>query len=158
MTPVLAAQIAAVRAHADNHRKSQRAIFSIAAIDALLDEIDRQNKHIAELEKRMNVTFDLVAHLERQRDWSRRTLGPGARTTGIIDHILKELKEIEADPVDLKEWIDVVILAFDGAWRAGWSPEAIAAALAAKQIRNEQRQWPDWRTADPDKAVEHVRE
>ncbi|MGH6882853.1 MAG: dATP/dGTP pyrophosphohydrolase domain-containing protein [Hypericibacter sp.] len=31
-------------------------------------------------------------------------------------------------------------------------------AVVAKQAVNEQRSWPDWRTADPDKAIEHVRE
>lgn len=74
---------------------------------------------------------DLVAHLERQRAFSVRTFGPGARTAGVLDHIRKELREIEAEPADLSEWIDVVLLAFDGAWRAGHEPAAIAAALVA---------------------------
>jgi protein-tyrosine-phosphatase len=101
--------------------------------------------------------FDLVAHLHRQRAFSERTFGPGARTKGVVDHIRKELTEIEADPTDIMEWVDVIILAFDGAWRAGWEPEAIVAAIVAKQTRNEGRAWPDWRTADPDKAIEHDR-
>jgi hypothetical protein len=29
--------------------------------------------------------------------------------------------------------------------------------IIAKQGKNELRDWPDWRTADPDKAIEHVR-
>lgn len=33
----------------------------------------------------------------------------------------------------------------------------IVAALGAKQARNEARAWPDWRTAPPDRAIEHVR-
>lgn len=101
--------------------------------------------------------FDLVAHLKRQRDFSLKTFGPGARTKGVVDHIRKELAEIEADPADIMEWVDVIILAFDGAWRAGWEPQAIVDAIVAKQTKNEARQWPDWRTADPDKAIEHVR-
>lgn len=101
--------------------------------------------------------FDLVAHLERQRDFSLKTFGPGPRTKGVVDHIRKELAEIEADPADIMEWVDVIILAFDGAWRAGWDPQAIVNAIVAKQTKNEARQWPDWRTADPDKAIEHVR-
>ncbi|WP_425330533.1 dATP/dGTP pyrophosphohydrolase domain-containing protein [Mycobacteroides abscessus] len=48
-------------------------------------------------------------------------------------------------------------MAFDGAWRAGWEPQQILDAIVAKQSRNEQREWPDWRTADPEKAIEHVR-
>jgi len=101
--------------------------------------------------------FDLIDHLERQRAFSERTFGPGQRTKGVIDHIRKELTEIEADPTDIKEWVDVILLALDGAWRAGWEPAAIADAIAAKQAKNEARTWPDWRTADPDKAIEHDR-
>ena len=104
--------------------------------------------------------FDLVAHLEDQRAFSLATFGPGGaeRAAGILDHIRKELGEIEAEPADLLEWIDVVILAFDGAWRTGATPEQIVAALAAKHAKNKARTWPDWRTATPGKAIEHVRE
>lgn len=98
-----------------------------------------------------------AAHLARQRTFSAATFGPGARTSGVIDHIRKELREIAADPADLTEWVDVVILAFDGAWRAGWEPQQIIDAIHAKQERNEARAWPDWRTADPTKAIEHIR-
>lgn len=98
-----------------------------------------------------------VAHIERQRAWSLATFGPGPRTKGVVDHIRKELQEIEDDPADLFEWIDVIILGFDGAYRAGFTPLEIILALKAKQERNYKREWPDWRTADPDKAIEHVR-
>lgn len=111
--------------------------------------------------------MDLVAHLYRQRAFSRATFGPGARTKGVVDHIRKELKEIEKEaagmssdslqlPV-LKEWVDVILLALDGAWRTGATPEMIAAAIFEKQGKNEKRDWPDWRTAPKDKAIEHVR-
>lgn len=100
---------------------------------------------------------DLVDHIERQQEFSLRTFGPGARTAGLIDHIRKELIEIERAPSDLTEWIDVVMLGLDGAWRSGHEPEEIARALRAKLEKNISREWPDWRTADPDKAIEHVR-
>jgi len=101
--------------------------------------------------------FDFHGHLARQAAWSEKTFGPGARTKGVCDHIRKELLEIESDPLDLREWIDVVILALDGAWRCGGTPEQIIAGIVAKQSKNEGRIWPDWRTADPDKAIEHDR-
>jgi hypothetical protein len=101
--------------------------------------------------------FDFRAHLQRQREFSEKTFGPGARTKGVIDHIRKELNEIEHDPSDISEWIDVVILGLDGAWRAGFAPEQIIEALVAKQDKNEARTWPDWRTMSPDKAIEHDR-
>jgi hypothetical protein len=101
--------------------------------------------------------FDFAAHLQRQRGWSGATFGPGARVQGVVDHIRKELREIEANPGDLEEWIDVAILALDGAWRSGAQPADIVAALVAKQTKNERRKWPDWRTADPNHAIEHDR-
>jgi hypothetical protein len=101
--------------------------------------------------------MNLTEHLHRQKNFPEKTYGPGQRTKGVVDHIRKELNEIEKAPDDLEEWIDVVILGFDGAWRAGYTPEQIAAALEAKQTKNENRKWPDWRTADPNKAIEHDR-
>lgn len=99
----------------------------------------------------------LTAMLHAQREWSTETFGPGSRLAGVLAHIRKELKEVEAAPEDVEEWIDVVILAFDGAWRAGHDPEAIVTALLAKYAKNRARDWPDWRTADPDAPIEHVR-
>jgi hypothetical protein len=96
-------------------------------------------------------------HLDRQREWSRETFGPGTRLHGVLDHITKELDEIRADPTDVGEWVDVIILAFDGAWRAGWEPQEILDAIVAKQTKNELRTWPDWRTASEDVAIEHDR-
>ncbi|HBO2301204.1 TPA: DUF550 domain-containing protein [Pseudomonas aeruginosa] len=101
--------------------------------------------------------FSFEQHLHRQRRFSERTFGPGARAAGVIDHIRKELREIEETPGDLAEWIDVVILALDGAWRTGATPAQIIEALVAKQTKNEARTWPDWRSAPSDKAIEHNR-
>ena len=119
---------------------------------AALAQIKREEAQTAE-----PVTFDMLAHLARQKAFSEKTFGPGTRTKGVVDHIRKELLEIEASPSDLTEWIDVVILGLDGAWRAGGSPEDIVRVLVAKQTKNEGRAWPDWRTAPLDKAIEHVR-
>lgn len=101
--------------------------------------------------------FDFVAHLARQAEFSARTFGPGARVAGVCDHIRKELIEVETSGGDLKEWVDVIILGLDGAWRSGATPQEIIAAIVAKQAKNEARTWPDWRTVDPNKAIEHQR-
>lgn len=98
------------------------------------------------------------AHLENQIMWSRETFGPSKRTKGIIAHIRKELKEIEEKPEDLTEWVDVIILALDGAWRAGYTPYQILMGIRLKQMENQKRTWPDWRTASEDEAIEHVKE
>lgn len=101
--------------------------------------------------------FDFVTHLARQAEFSARTFGPGARVAGVCDHIRKELIEVETSGGDLKEWVDVIILGLDGAWRSGATPKQIIAAIVAKQAKNEARTWPDWRTVDPNKAIEHQR-
>ncbi|HEY3432519.1 MAG TPA: dATP/dGTP pyrophosphohydrolase domain-containing protein [Rhodocyclaceae bacterium] len=101
--------------------------------------------------------FDLIAHLHRQREFSERTFGPGARLKGVTDHITKELIEVRDSGGDLSEWVDVILLALDGAWRSGATPEQIATAISTKQTKNEGRNWPDWRTAPADTAIEHDR-
>lgn len=112
--------------------------------------------------------MDLKQHLIRQMAFSHATFGPGERTTGVIDHIRKELREVEDANGDSTEWVDVVILALDGLTRRlayvngeRRDPDAVAEMacnmILGKQSRNEARDWPDWRTADHDRAIEHVR-
>ena len=101
---------------------------------------------------------DLEIHLQRQQKFSESTFGPGERTAGILNHIRKELDEVEAQPGDIEEWIDIVILAFDGAMRAGHTPTQLANALVAKQTKNENRQWPDWQTLPKDAPIEHIKD
>lgn len=99
---------------------------------------------------------DLIQILVRQRAFSLRTFGPNYQTEQAIDHIRKELAEISADRGDIKEWIDVAIIALDGAMRCGYSPLAVTYALVDKISVNEKRTWPDWRTADRRLAIEHI--
>ena len=115
-------------------------------------------------------SFDLVQHLARQIAFSRATFGPGERTAGCCDHIAKELVEVLADAAKgpgaaATEWVDVVILALDGLTRsliAGGHDHNLAPMTACDMIRrkqsiNEQRDWPDWRTAPADKAIQHMK-
>ena len=114
--------------------------------------------------------MDIQKHLTRQIKFSKKNFGPAnaeGRNAGVIDHIRKELKEIEAAPTDLEEWIDIIILGLDGAWRCANvnypkdKPEDLAAKVLSmldmKQRKNEKRTWPDWKTAEPGKAIEHLK-
>jgi hypothetical protein len=101
--------------------------------------------------------MNLIDHIIRQKKFSINTFGPGARTDGIIDHIKKELGEVKNKPGDLMEWVDLIMLSIDGAWRAGHSPQEIAKALEQKLTVNESRSWPDWREQPDGKAIEHIR-
>lgn len=93
--------------------------------------------------------------LDRVIKWSKETFGPEKRTGGVIAHIRKELEEVESDPDDIREWIDVAILAFDGAWRHGATSQEIIDTFIAKQKTNMERSWPNWRGVPDDKPIEH---
>jgi hypothetical protein len=117
--------------------------------------------------------MDLKQHLLRQMAFSHATFGPGARRNGVLDHIKKEMVEVEQAKTSherAKEWVDIVILAFDGLTRELTyldgverhpNPEVAAheavVMIISKQSRNEGRDWPDWRTAPANKGIEHVR-
>ena len=101
--------------------------------------------------------MNLIAMIRRQKMWSLNTFGPGPRLGGILKHIRKELVEVEESPTDVSEWIDVAILALDGAWRSGATAEQIAEAWDRKQTKNENRVWPDWRLSTEDHPIEHDR-
>ena len=122
--------------------------------------------------------MNLIEHMKRAIAFSRATYGPGPRSKGVVDHIRKELAELETNPDDgiaSNEWVDVVILGLDGLWRAKEAElnagsllliphtgdeiaERVVEAIVSKQNKNELRTWPDWRTASPDRAIEHVRD
>jgi hypothetical protein len=106
----------------------------------------------------MNAFSINAAHMYRQRGFSLETFGPGERLAGVLDHIRKELVEIEAHPDDVSEWADLLILGFDGALRQGFHAQEILDAIEAKQCVNEQRVWPDWRAAPEGQAIEHVKD
>lgn len=99
-----------------------------------------------------------AAFFDAKAKWSAETFGPGQGAAGVLDHIRKELAEVEREPGDLAEWVDIILLAMDGARRcAGADGATLAAALVAKMVKNKARTWPDWRTAAPGKAIEHDR-
>lgn len=99
--------------------------------------------------------MNVAEYLSQQEEWSSRTFGNGARTISITSHIRKELAEIEAEPHDLSEWVDVIILAMDGYWRHGGDPLHLMVDLVSKQQKNFARTWPAH--APDNEVVEHVR-
>lgn len=95
-------------------------------------------------------------HVQRQREWSDETFGPGTRLRGVLAHIRKELAEVEEAPLDPSEWADLLILVIDGATRQGIDGEELLAAYHEKMRVNREREWPDWRGFSPDEPIEHV--
>jgi len=113
--------------------------------------------------------MNLIDHIHRQMRFSLQAFGPGSRQKGVVDHIRKELVEIEEGDNDHEEWVDAWLLSTDGLWRSVRDnpkfsdltdrevAEMICDRIDRKQSKNERRVWPDWRTQSPDAAIEHVR-
>lgn len=99
--------------------------------------------------------MNFIKYLRSQIAWSGDVFGKGKRTEGILKHIEKEIVEVREAPLDIEEWVDIVILALDGAWRAGYTPEQIVEAMTLKQLKNFCREWnvPD----SENEVVEHIR-
>ena len=98
---------------------------------------------------------ELQKYISDQQEWSEKTFGTGMRTLGITSHIEKELSEIRAKPDDLEEWIDVIILAIDGYWRAGGKSEELMKRMNDKQAKNFSRTYPF--PVSQDVPSEHIR-
>lgn len=113
---------------------------------------------VVEVQEHAVPGFDFARFFDSKARWSLDTFGPGDRYAGVIAHIRKELEEIEKAPTDLVEWVDVIFLAMDGAWRsAGADGEDVVRAMLAKHDRNLRRAWPDWRTLEPGAVSQHLK-
>ena len=95
--------------------------------------------------------------LKDQFEFSIKTFGPPRGVEGVIDHIRKEVEEVAEGDNKLEEFVDIAILAFDGAMRLGYTPLEVIAAYKDKMRINTEREWPDWRQAEPGKAIQHVK-
>lgn len=85
-------------------------------------------------------SLELVHYLRDQMQWSKETFGAGVRTEPLLKHIEMECNEVrDSNGDDLYEWIDIIILAFDGALTHGFTPEEIAFALRYKLEKNKKR-------------------
>ena len=94
--------------------------------------------------------------LTQRGQWAEETFGPGTQTDRYLSHILKEVEEVRSDPRDVVEWADIIILAFEGARRAGHPAQVILDAIRDKQERNLSRHWPNWRDVPDNQPIEHI--
>jgi len=115
------------------------------------EHIDRCNELLQQLRTAM-----LIPYIKEHKEWSLNAFGDRPTYLSVCSHIEKELKEIHQNPHDLEEWIDVMILAIDGAWRAGYTAEDIVTMLTIKQQKNKGRRWviPE----NPNDPIEHDRD
>jgi hypothetical protein len=90
-------------------------------------------------------------------DWQAETFGPRQTLAGLRNHFDKEWAEIEENPTDLKEWLGLLNLSLSGARLHGYTFEDVASGWPELVAELQARTWPDWRDADPSKAIEHDR-
>ena len=70
-------------------------------------------------------------------------------------HLAEEAKEAAADPADIIEWADCMILLLDGARKAGFTTHDLYQAVLRKMDINYKRKWG---APDADGVVRHVEE
>lgn len=117
-------------------------------------QFDQSYQLLVRLADTNSINAELIDDLYQ---WNTQAFGPGRRTSGIIDHIRQELDEINKSPGDPEEWVDVLLLALNGLQRLDLSGHQIIQHIFAKIAKNARRQWPDWQTRDPEKAINHDR-
>jgi len=105
----------------------------------------------------MTSSHSIKRILSRQREFSLRAFGPGRRTVGLCKHVVEELIEVQESDHDVRECIDVLILALDLCWRSGASLDDIELFLHRKQTQNESRKWPPVGSIGETDKINHLR-
>lgn len=89
----------------------------------------------------------------RMTDWAEKTF-PQRTNHSILTHLRKELVEIEANPDDLEEWADAILLFMHGLRERNFNIAQLVEALEKKFEINKNRKWG---TPDEHGVVEHER-
>lgn len=97
--------------------------------------------------------MSLATFMDRLQVVSRKQFGEGKRTGSLTKKISQELEEVIAQPDDLEEWVDILILAMDGYWRHGGTSEWLLHDLHNKLCVVAERTYPK---TDEDTPVQHV--
>lgn len=124
-------------------------------------------RHIQEMLKPHDVKADstleiaLLRFLSEKWEHSQRVFGPQT-TTGVLNHVRSEVEEIQEEPTDITEWVDLILLGMDGAMRScpdpKTAPQEVVRAIRDKFEVVKKRQYPDWRTLAPDEASYHEKD
>jgi hypothetical protein len=104
----------------------------------------------------MNEMDRFQALAAKHAEWSQKTFGSDLERdwTGPLNHLKKEIREIEDQPFDREEWADGLLLFLDAARRAGFNAAGLVLAAEYKLSININRIWGE---PNDDGSVEHVR-
>lgn len=102
------------------------------------------------------MSVDIRALAIEHSDWSQRTFGTDDQRgpAGPLAHLAKEAEEARANPSDVSEYADCLLLVIDAARRAGFDIDALLSAASDKLQINRARKWGP---PNADGSVEHVR-
>jgi hypothetical protein len=110
MTPAEAAAVAAIRAHAEKHRKSGRATFSVPGIEAVLRLLDEAEAALGVAQRELQMERQALAEARAERDEAIRLRV--ARVEKAEEALAEARVErealcvaLEAAKVDIEEWI-----------------------------------------------------
>ena len=85
-------------------------------------------------------------------DWAEKTF-PQRTNHSILTHLRRELDEIEANPDDVEEWADAMLLFLHGLRERKIDLKHLIVALDIKFEKNKKRKWG---TPDEHGVVEHL--
>jgi hypothetical protein len=93
-----------------------------------------------------------------QSEWSQRTFGADSvrGPVGALRHLQRECDEAIADPSDVIEFADCLILLLDATRRAGHTLDDLVSAAERKAEINRSRTWPSPPPVDDGRPLEHV--
>ena len=100
---------------------------------------------------------DMDLFFRNTHEWATRTFraGRAADPRPPLHHLNKEVGELLAEPFDLEEYADALLLLLDAAYLAGFTFSDIFDAARIKFAINQKRQWG---APDENGVVEHLRE
>lgn len=80
---------------------------------------------------------------QSQSEWSQRTFGSDAvkGPEGPLNHLSKEVQEVLANPKDIEEYADCLLLIFDACRRAGFQYDELRKTVITKHEINKGRIW-----------------
>lgn len=106
----------------------------------------------------MSAVSRLEALWSAQSEWSQRTFGADALRgpVGALRHLQRECDEAIADPADIVEFADCLILLLDATRRAGHTLDGLVSAAERKAAINRARTWPTPPDVDDGQPLEHV--
>ena len=119
----------------------ERCARTIARAGALPERLEH---HAAEVlgprlaKARAEAPATVGEHLERQLAFSLATFGPGPRDAQVRTHAAREHAEARAENEGARartEYMDIAMLAIDGAWRSLWHEHEGDIAQAARETR-----------------------